>query len=337
MEKERIKWIDALRAWAMFLVVMGHIYSGNTMFFTITDPIKMPLFYFLAGYVFHPGKHWKDFFKGIFFRIYIPYFIFSLFPLKVLRFLFQRNIPALLEYLSAFFSGKIVWFIPSFVLTQIFVYLLHKALHGNSALIAAASVLCFAVGVNTADVAWMDFWCINTALTAVLYMNFGLLMRQYGASLRIGNSKAICTNAMIYLAGIVCALRFYPGQAMDVHLDRYYNVPLCLILIVSGILLCMGIFQKIPWGKAGKPWLIFGQETLMVFLTHSTIQYVLSILLRPVLPLNGQSFWVSLFYTTLTCIIGTVVSRGIGHIIPELVGKQRTAGKKAHPGNKIEP
>lgn len=327
MKTERIKWIDALRAGAMFSVVLGHLYKGGAAFLTITDPIKMPLFYFLAGYVFHTDKHWGDFLRGIAFRIGIPYFLFSLFPLKVLRFLIQRDIPALLEYLTAFFTGRIVWFIPSFVLTQIFVFLLYRVLRGNPVLIAAASILCFVIGVNTADVVWMDFWCINTALTAVLYMNFGLLMRQYGASLRINSSRAIAINTLIYLCGILCALHFYPGCTMDVHLDSYYNVPLCLILIVSGILLCMGVSQNIPWEKAAEPWLIFGQETLFVFLTHSTIQFILSILLRPILPINDMSFWVSLIYTALTCMVGTIVSRGIGNYIPELVGRRRITRK----------
>lgn len=323
MKTERMKWIDALRAWAMFSVVMGHIYTGSSMYLTIVEPITMPLFYFLAGYVFHTGKNGKEFLKGIVFRIGIPYLLFSLFPLKVLRFLLLRDIPALLDYLAAFFSGRIVWFVPSFVLTQCIFYLLHRVLRGNPRRMAAAGAVCFVIGVTAADVAWMDFWCINTALTAVLYMTFGLLMRQYGAALRISSAKAICGNALVYLCGILCALRFYPGCPLDVHLDMYYNIPLCLILILSGTLLCMGIAQNLPWGKAARPWLILGQETLVVYLTHSTIQFVLSKLLNPVLPLNGQRFLVCLIYTVLICIFGTVLSRVVGCFLPVLVGKKR--------------
>lgn len=323
MRKERIEWIDALRAWAIFAVVMGHLYTGSSVFNTVTEPVKMPMFYFLSGCVFSTDRSWKDFLKGIGLRIYIPYLIFSLLPLKALRLLLLRDIPGLLEYLGSFFSGRIFWFVPSFVLTQTFVFLLCRIFRGKAAPIAAAGAVCFAVGICTANVAWMDFWCINSALTAVLYMVFGLLMGRYGAALRVSSPKSIAVNGLVYLFGTLYALRFYPGCHMDIHLDIFYNIPLCLVLTVSGILLRMGIAQNIPWGKAARPWLILGQETFVVFLTHGTIQFVLSKLLHPILPLNGDLFWVSLFYTTLICVLGTALSRVVGRVFPELVGKRR--------------
>lgn len=312
----------------MFFVVMGHLYKGGSVFFKMIELIKMPLFYFLAGYVFRPGKNWRTFLKGLFFHIYIPYLIFSLLPLKSLLFLIRGDTAALLDYLASFFSGKIFWFIPSFLLTQIFVYLLHRVFTGNTKLIAAASVLCFFIGISSADTAWMDFWCIDTALTTVLYMNFGFLMKQCGDLLHVSSSKAIAINAAIYLCGAVCTVRFYPECTMDVHLNSYYNIPLCLIMIFSGICLSMGISQRLPWGKAAGPWLSFGQETLIVYLTHGAVQFALSILLRKVLPLNNESFWNSLFYSILVCFVGTAASKAIGRFIPELVGKKRNPMSK---------
>ena len=211
MKEDRIKWIDALRAWAIFFVVLGHLYVGNSLYSTIIEPIPMPLFFFLAGYVLRTDRTCGDFFKRLVPRIFVPYIIFSLFPLKCIRFLVLKDITGLQQYAAAFFSGRIFWFIPTFLVTQSLVYLLYRVLHGNRVLIAAASVLCFVVGVNTADVAWMDFWCLNTALTAVLYMNFGLLMRQSNAAIRVSSVRAILINAFVYLCGIVCALRFYLG------------------------------------------------------------------------------------------------------------------------------
>ena len=78
-----------------------------------------------------------------------------------------------------------------------------------------------------------------------------------------------------------------------------------------------------PLEQGARPWLILGQETFVVFLPHGTLQFVLSKLLHPILPLNGDLFWVSLLYTTLTCMLGTALSRVVGRVFPELVGKRR--------------
>lgn len=323
MGKERLKWIDVLRALAMFFVVMGHLYTGNTLYFVLTGPIKMPLFYFLAGYVFNPEKKSMEFFGKISTRIIIPYFIFSLFPIKAVRYLVYGDLTGLNKYLFEFFSGKILWFIPSFIITQIMVYLIYHICHKKEILILVVSMLCFLLGVNGKDVEWMDFWCINTALTAVLYMNFGMLMRCWQSKFELDNIKGIIFNGLIYTVGIICTVWFYPGKSMDVHSVIYYNKAICLLLIVSGICLCMGVTQKVKWGKIGEPWIIFGQETLIIYLTHGTILSILKKGLVNVLPFDSGSLWISLFYTILICFLGTIISKGVGRIFPILVGKKK--------------
>lgn len=330
MKQDRIEWIDALRALAIFLVVLEHLYEGNNVYSIIVEPILMTMFFFLAGYVLRTDRSCGDFFKRLFLRIYVPYLIFSLLPLRCIWFLLLKDIPGLMEYAAAFFSGRIFWFVPTFLVTQILVYLLYRLCRGNWVRIWAASVVCFVIGVNTADVAWMDFWCLNTALTAVLYMNLGLFLRQSNGAIRVSSHRAMFINALVYLCGVALALRFYPECHLDIHLDMYYNVPLCLMLIVSGILLCVGVSQNIHWGSAAAPWLALGQETFVVYLTHSAIRFVLSKLLRPILPLNRARFWVCLVYAILSCILGTILSKSVGRCFPVLTGISAKKDRKTN-------
>ena len=50
--KSRKDWIDALRALAIILVVLGHQLRGVAEYFIFTSPIKMPLFFAISGYLF---------------------------------------------------------------------------------------------------------------------------------------------------------------------------------------------------------------------------------------------------------------------------------------------
>lgn len=42
---ERKTWIDALRALAIIMVVLGHQVKGEDAYFLFTSPVKMPLFF----------------------------------------------------------------------------------------------------------------------------------------------------------------------------------------------------------------------------------------------------------------------------------------------------
>lgn len=46
-------WVDLLRGFAMLLVIMGHIAKTESIFFLLTSPFKMPLFFAITGYVFN--------------------------------------------------------------------------------------------------------------------------------------------------------------------------------------------------------------------------------------------------------------------------------------------
>ena len=319
---QRLKWIDALRALAMFFVVLGHLYSGSSIYFTLTGPIKMPLFYILAGYVMNINKDYNRFFKGLFLRIYVPYIIFSLVLIKSLRYIILADYNGLGIYLSDLLTGKILWFIPSFIITQIIVMLLHKICRDQK-IILLLSALLFVVGYLTADIELMDIWCINTAFTSVIYMNYGRFLKNNLLQWQTGENRLCIAFASLYIVGILVSVIFYPGASMDMHSIIYYNVPICLFLIAVGALLCINISKKIKWNKVLDYWTVFGQETLIVYLIHGSLLSALSKTLGIILPYNKLSFVICLVYSVARCMLGTFISRACGKVIPEFVGKNR--------------
>ncbi|MCQ2604767.1 MAG: acyltransferase family protein [Spirochaetia bacterium] len=86
IKKERIDYLDIAKAFAIFLVMMGHTGSPDTMFLyrRIIYSFHMPLFFMISGIVseFHPKGYskedWKEFLKKNAYALIIPYFFWAI-------------------------------------------------------------------------------------------------------------------------------------------------------------------------------------------------------------------------------------------------------------------
>ena len=75
----RKHWVDALRALAILLVVLGHQLKDMTEYFIFTSPIKMPLFFAISGYLFNTrGGNDVEFFKNWFKKLINLYYYLKL-------------------------------------------------------------------------------------------------------------------------------------------------------------------------------------------------------------------------------------------------------------------
>ena len=157
INRKREDWVDILRALAIFLVIVGHIYKSQT-FYQIVNPIKMPLFYFLSGMFIGLNKDFSTFIKGMAYRLILPWIVFSLFPLYLLKYLVRGDIEMAISYARDFFLGYDVWFIPSFIIAQIICYVLFHLFKKNELFILVACVICFCLGVALRNVAVFNAW-----------------------------------------------------------------------------------------------------------------------------------------------------------------------------------
>lgn len=92
---QRIEYIDALRGFAMILVVFGHIHLrgyemvlGSSFVISMIAICNMPLFFFLSGFVSYKRQEWifRDTFRLSVKKIshlLIPFIIFSIFKAAV--------------------------------------------------------------------------------------------------------------------------------------------------------------------------------------------------------------------------------------------------------------
>lgn len=75
--KQRLFYIDALRGFAIILVVFGHVlqlyFSENALAFRIVYSFHMPLFFFICGYVSYKMQSWRKIGQR-FIQLIVPFF-----------------------------------------------------------------------------------------------------------------------------------------------------------------------------------------------------------------------------------------------------------------------
>ena len=129
---------------------------------------------------------------------------------------------------------------------------------------------------------------------------------------------------VIYCLLVVVSMVFYPQQAMNFHTVQYYNVIICLLLILAGITCCIYVSTKLKSNFLNKIIALMGQHTLVVYLLNGSVVSVITKVFRKLgFGSDGFSLVTSIVIAILACIICTVVSVICERVCPILVGKKR--------------
>ena len=117
MNNTRDLQLDAIKGFAIILVIMGHIigYSNQngSILYQLIYSFHMPLFFFVSGFLVfnHFGPTLTTWIKKKFIQLIIPYCIFTLFYFFILFYPTIQN----LNYVDAFFKYTVsdsAWFLP---------------------------------------------------------------------------------------------------------------------------------------------------------------------------------------------------------------------------------
>lgn len=261
---ERKLWLDALRGLAIILVVWGHQVSTWYEFFVVTSPVKMPLFFAISGYLFNSRNgNQRLFYKNMFFKIIAPWMILGLFP--------YTNIP---NKLIALISGKSLWFMPCLVIAEIIYFYVHKFLKTTFSKFFVSLLLCV-IGFIFHSFHILRFGMIDTAFIVQPFFVIGLLIRINEKFLACYWKKWTLISVILYLLLIGLSFVFYSGKSLDVHLNRYYNIPFCGLMITIG---CVTLFTVFRQCEVSTRWLVYiGQNTLVIYILHG---YVIAAVLK---------------------------------------------------------
>lgn len=306
----RKKWLDSLRGVAMLLVVYGHSVQGWIDFFVFVNPIKMPLFFAISGYLFKPrGGNQKKFYKSIFLKLIVPWIVFGMFP--------YTDPGRIIDLLS----GKTTWFLPCLIIGEIIWFYIHKFSKKDCHIIWGALLACI-IGFILNDLKLFHFAMIDNAFIIQIFFLMGYFINKYEWFFVKNKHYLLPVLILTYLILGIITLLFFHGQCLDVHHNRYYNIPICAMMIIIGCIILFIMFREL---NISSKWLVFiGQNTMVIYLVHMRSFKLYNMIcgnfkfdIELPLPLQG------LLITVFACITCCILACFLNKYLPEIVGKER--------------
>ena len=321
-KKERKEWVDVLRSIAMILVVYGHRTPGWTEYFVFTSPIKIPLFFAVTGYVFNGTKgDFSTFFRKLWRTVIVPWLVITCLPYLLASPI--KGIDFLKENLIDVLTGVNYWYMPCCIAAEILWFWILKLVKPMWKIGLLTAVM-FALGIILNAHGILSVFMINRALTVQVFLYIGYLLRVYETEIvNKLNRKFVLAGAIaIYFAFGVLTMKLYPGQCLDVHMCRYYNILICGIMIWIGIYVLAVLISK-RISKYPRLLVLIGQHTLVIYLLHKYLVIVYEKGLSIFHITNNRL--TNVFLTLIVCLTGAMISLAINRFVPELMGKKRNS------------
>ena len=295
----------------MILVVFGHLDSGWTEFYVFTGPYKIPLLFVISAYLFKPrGGSQVDFFKSILKKLVIPWMVLGMFP-------YTNPVGRFCDLLS----GKVLWFMPCLIIAEIIWFYIHKFSKNDISVVSGGFAVSFC-GFLISYIYPIRYAMFDTSLIVQAFFVMGFLIRKYEEviAIRWKFKTFIYLFVYLFLCGIV--LLYFPGENLDVHLNRYFNYPICLSMIIIGCLLFFTIFRSI---NIKPSWLVFvGQNTLVIYILHGYGFGIYQVLIRMAGLSNMLHMPIILLIKgAFSCLFCCVIAYFLNQYVPEIVGRNR--------------
>lgn len=302
---------------AMIFVIYGHIAKSYTVYFVFTSPIKISLFFAITGYVFNGNRMDRDFYINTVKKLIIPWIILGMsVPVVMTPF---KGVEYFIGHLKRILAGELLWYMPCCIIAEIIWFNVLK-LCKKDYWIIITSIILFLIGLTLDKFSILSICMINVAFVVQLYILIGYIYKKIEVKTADIKNGLVFLGTAIYIALGTMTLSIYPGQCLDIHVGRYYNLLICILMIYLGCFTAFAIASKI---KRFPKWLCYiGQNTLVIYIYHG---YVLEIIKRILSRLNidYQNWAVAIVITIIIVAVCCLLSWVINLFLPELLGKRR--------------
>lgn len=336
--KERIKWIDILRAIAIIFVVIGHTLTEGevqTYFYSF----HIPLFFFISGMLFkNKEEKFATFLIKKIKQLLVPYFCFGIVSILIYAILGKLaanslgrgNIDGniLMNVLGLLYgsakTGHLkynlpLWFLPCLFSTNIIFYFAIKILKENKIIILVPICAVFGYVINYhTNISCLPYG-LDTAITMLVFFSLGFLFFK-----SLEKAKAIYNNKflLIGLAIITLAVGMLVGLKngrVRYSADVYNNILLFYISSILSIIGYIGISVIINKCKFLE---YIGQKTLAILVMHKMPILFFQIAIpytKNALAQNNLIIGIVVaFISILLCLVANII---IEKYLPFLYGK----------------
>ena len=270
MRENRIEWIDWMKTFGIYLVVLGHFYSVGEKFIYV---FHVPLFFVISGFLNKKEIDGQLFWKKQWYNLAAPMLIMAVINFvyhSILQFLngsfspadaywFVRNVA--FGMVSGFDS---LWFVFTLMLLKIiFQYCLSRKFLGSLALL----MMVLAYVYNHSDLSGLPFFlkepnAVVDLCTAYPFFSFGVLLRNFKQMINALNNKVLLIAAFVCGLFVVALCCTYNGYIGMYRCNYGGNFILFLVGGVAGTLMIWAI--SVLFGYAPKVIAIISRGTIII-------------------------------------------------------------------------
>lgn len=316
---QRKQWLDALRALAMLFVIFGHFYRGDPTISYFTNPVKVPLFFVISGYLLEQREDsLKTFFGKVLKGLVIPWLALTIVP--ELLFIPFKGISYFFASVVKIITGEKYWYMPCCILAEI-LFVLCKKLTKKTWLLSVVALCLMVGGYVVSYFGLMRIFTLNTVLTSQGFLLLGFILSKQEEKLQKLQLWVCLMSLAAYIAAVAIGVLCFPNAVMDVHEGKYYSAWLCALQILMGSFALFTVAPRIKWFPK---WLTYiGRNTLVFYIFHTWGRMVLVVGLQLLGVTLPQTWYVSVAVTAVVCIGCGVLAALLNWLLPELVGKKR--------------
>lgn len=217
-------------------------------------------------------------------------------------------------------SGKELWFFPCFIVGEI-IHSITRRYCYTTVWISIVSFVCMAVGLVLHHHDLLSYAMLNRALVVQPFFLAGYLFRTYENKLINIKWTWILTTFIVYICLCFLSITIFPGQTLDVHHNKYYNLPYCLLLIYLGLFVLFTAGAKSDFSTRVTSFI--GQNTLVLYIWHILVIHILIhavLLFGWPMPFN---WWTAIIKVVWACFICGLCAVILNRYLPFAVGKSK--------------
>lgn len=244
MKNERESYIDAIRGFAIVLVIVGHLLeklclSGNGLYcfyFKFVYSFHVPLFVFLAGVYHKKGViRWKLIYYYWGFAVMaIPFWITAG---KELGFILEGLISTFLGYPSL---NWVSWFFLMLLMIEIMAKAVEKFSRNNMRIAIFSSILISILSITSNSGQDLPFFMGQAAALLPFYLAGHLLRNVFvGGRMIFKNNREI-----LIVGGVLIMVALNAEKAVVVAISQYGNVILFFVSGGLGVVGILGLLQR---------------------------------------------------------------------------------------------
>ena len=314
---ERLSWLDVLKGIGIILVVIGHIYSNQTIFNWLYS-FHMPLFFLSAGWVYKEKTVLADIKRRIQ-TIVIPYFSFGFLVLiywQLIERRFRDSDMSFMDSLFGLFSGCYdnlefnihLWFLPCFFVTVIiFNILVNLGGRRMAYLVSALMSLAFIVVPMHGLI-----WGIDRVFKYIGFYAVGVFIA--GKSVKAVRKKVEAGIVAIVLLALSFFLSCY-HLTMGIMWFVTALIGVAAVILISQLINENRILQY------------FGRISLIILCIHGPVYRIVvkivSILLNVGTDAVRENFLLAMVVVAITMAICSTAYEVVVRLAPWMVGKKK--------------